>query len=178
MNKPKKILFISGSPRKGNTGFVLTEIFKVVNDADKELILLREKNIGFCRGCLACHNQPKCIIKDDMNAVLDKIVNADILVIGSPNYFDNVSGLMKNFIDRAHPLYKKELARGKKLILIYVGAGEKPGTKKYLDLAFYGFVKYLKLRLLGSYAFQALNVGDLKNKNINKEIEKIVKKII
>jgi len=177
MKKQQKILFISGSPRKGNTDFVLAEIFKAVNDVDKELILLREKNIEFCRGCLACHHKPECIIKDEMSEVLRKVKTADILVIGTPNYFDNVSGLMKNFMDRTHPFYKQELVRDKKLILVYVGAGDEEGTKKYLDFAFYGFVKYLKLKLLGTYVFKSLDVGDLKAEKISKEIKDIVKKI-
>ncbi len=51
------------------------------------------------------------------------------------------------------------------------------GTKKYLNLSFFGFVKYLKLNLVGGFSFQALNPQDLSNGNISKDISKIVKKI-
>ncbi|MDD4332522.1 MAG: flavodoxin family protein [Patescibacteria group bacterium] len=175
MKQQKKILIISGSPRSGNTEFVLKEIFKKIDGAEKEIIFLRDKKIGICRGCLACHHRPVCAIKDDMNQVLDKMAEADILILGTPNYFDNVSGLMKNFIDRCHPFYREELLRGKKVFLVYVGGGEKQGTTKYLNLAFFGFVKYLKLKLIGVCSFQALKAGELKSENIAKEIEKIIK---
>jgi len=175
-NKPK-VLFISGSPRKGNTHYVLSKIFDSIDTNYKELIFLKDKDIQFCKGCLACHHKPSCVIKDDMEAILTKMINSDIFVIGSPNYFDNVSGLMKNFIDRCHPLYKKELVRNKKLALIFVGGGKNKGTKKYLNLSFFGFVKYLKLYLVESFSFQALNPMDLCKEDINKDIAKIVKKI-
>jgi len=113
-----------------------------------------------------------------MGAILTKMINSDIFVIGTPNYFDNVSGLMKNFIDRCHPLYKTELVRAKKVILILVGGGKSQGTRKYLSLSFFGFVKYLKLNLINEYSFQALNPLDLsKNESALKNISKIAKKI-
>jgi len=178
MENRQKVLFISGSPRNGNTNFVLSEIYKLIKTYYKELIFLKDKDIKFCKGCLACHLKPKCVIKDDMIGILTKMINSDIFVIGTPNYFDNVTALMKNFIDRSHPLYKKSLIKKKKVILIFVGGGENKGTLKYLNLSFLGFVEYLKLNLLGSYSFQALNSQDLKGKkSALKEIDKIVKKI-
>lgn len=84
---------------------------------------------------------------------------------------------MKNFIDRCHPLYKTELVRDKKVILISVGGSKINSTKKYLNLSFFGFVKYLKLNLIESYTFQALNLQDLSNSDISKDIFKIAKKI-
>jgi len=84
---------------------------------------------------------------------------------------------MKNFMDRCHPAYKKSLFLNKKILLIFVGGGEKSGTKKHLNLSFHGFIKYLKLKNMGSYGFQALNPEDLSKKDISKDILKIVKKI-
>ncbi len=173
----KKILFISGSPRKGNTEHILSKIYESVDSNSKELILLKDRNIKFCKGCLTCYTKSGCVIKDDMEALRAKISNSDILVLGTPNYYENVSGLMKNFIDRCHPFYEHKLVRNKKIILIYVGGGGKKGTKKCLDLAFYGFIKHLKLNLIGSYSFQALEWNELSKKDISKEIAKIVKKI-
>lgn len=177
MENKQKALFISGSPRNGNTNFVLSKIYNSIDTDYKELIFLKDKDIKQCKGCLFCHSKPRCTIKDDMESVLTKMINSDIFVIGTPNYFDNVSGIMKNFIDRCHPVYKKELVRNKKVILIFVGGGKKRGTKKYLNLSFFGFVKYLKLKLVGSYSFQALNVGDLNKNNTTKDFSRIVEKI-
>lgn len=177
MKNKQKVLLISWSPRNGNTNFVLSEIYKSIETDYKELIFLKDKDIKYCKGCLACHNKSECTIKDDMSTILTKMINSDIFIIGTPNYFDNVSGMMKNFMDRCHPLYKKRLIRNKKIILIFVGGGENKGTKKYLNLSFFGFVQYLKLNLLGSLSFQALGIKDLSKQDISKDISKIVKKI-
>ncbi len=177
MKNNPKILFISGSPRNGNTNYVLSKIYESVDNDCKELILLKDKDIKFCKGCLSCYIKPKCVIKDDMEAILTKMLNSNIFILGTPNYYENVSGLMKNFMDRCHPFYENKLVRDKKLILIFVGGGKKEGTKKYLNLAFYGFVKHLKLNLIDSYSFEALEWNELSEKDITKEIAKIVGKI-
>lgn len=177
MNINPKILFISGSPRKGNTEHIFLKIYESIDNEQKELILLKDKNIKFCKGCLTCYTRPDCTIKDDMAAILSKILNAEILVLGTPNYYENVSGLMKNFMDRCHPFYEHELIRDKKVIFVYVGGGGKDGTKERLDLAFYGFVKHLKLNLIESYSFEALEWNEISKKDISKEISKIVRKI-
>lgn len=177
MNINPKILFISGSMRKGNTEHILSKIYESIDSDLKELILLKNKNIKFCKGCLTCYKKPDCTIKDDMADILPKILNSDILILGTPNYYENVSGLMKNFMDRCHPFYEHELIKNKKVILIYVGGGGKEGTKERLDLAFYGFVKHLKLDLIESYSFEALEWNELSKNDISKEIATIVKKI-
>ena len=99
----KKILLISGSNRIGNTNYIL----KMINEniENSELILLKEKNIEYCKGCLACHNIEYCVLDDDINEIISKIIDSDLIIFGVPNYFDNVSGLFKNFMDRLHPLY-------------------------------------------------------------------------
>ena len=81
-----------------------------------------------------------------MSALREKISEASILVIGSPNYFDNVPGLLKNFIDRLHPFYKEQHLQGKKLIQFMIGGGEE-GTEVTLHSAMNGLVKYLHLDL-------------------------------
>lgn len=173
----KKVLIISGSPRKGNTDFALDSVFDGVK-YEKEIIFLRDKKIGHCIGCLSCHEKPECVIEDDMTEIREKMVEADVLIIGTPNYFDNVSGLLKNFADRTHPLYKAELLKDKKLILVMVGGGKADISREYLNHTMHGFVKYLKLNLIGSYCFQALHQNDLKeNSEAVLEIEKIIEKI-
>ena len=98
-----KVLLISGSNRKGNTDYILNRLNK--NIVNSEVILLKNKNIEYCKGCLACHRIDRCVIKDDINSIIDKLIESELIVFGVPNYFDNVSGLFKNFMDRLHPLY-------------------------------------------------------------------------
>ena len=66
-----------------------------------ELVYLSDLNIGFCNGCRSClKNKGKCVKDDDMKDLFEKILSAKALVLGSPNYYYDVSGLMKNMIDR------------------------------------------------------------------------------
>ena len=167
-----KVLLISGSQRKGNTEYILIKI-REEHGIEGEPLLLRKKNIKHCVGCLSCDKTHKCILEDDMKEILDQVKKAELLIIGGPNYFDNVSGLMKDFIDRLHPCYKSENLKNKKLILVNVGGGESAGTDKYMNLALYGMIKYLKMNKLGSFSFKALEAGSIEKIEIENEIEKI-----
>lgn len=164
-----KIIMVSGSNRKGNTDYILNRLNKYVEDS--EIILLKNKNIEYCRGCLACHNVDRCVINDKINNIIDKLVESELIIFGVPNYFDNVSGLFKNFMDRLHPLYKNKQLENKKVIYIFVGGGEENGTKEELHQSIKGFSKYLSLDIIDEFSFQALNVSDAKEQN--SKIEKI-----
>jgi multimeric flavodoxin WrbA len=100
-----KIAVFNGSPRKsaGNT-HVMVEAFlegarKV--GAETEMVFLAEKNIKPCLGCFGCWTKTpgQCVQDDDMKDLLP-LAGADILVFATPVYVDNVTGIMKNFIDR------------------------------------------------------------------------------
>ena len=110
-----------------------------------------------------------------MNDIIDKIKESDLIIFGIPNYFDNVTGLFKNFMDRLHPLYKSELTKNKRVIFIFTGGGGEKGTKEEMEKAVHGLIKYLKLNVLKSYSYQALNIHDVENQKekINKMLEEI-----
>jgi len=96
------VLGICGSARKkGNTATLLREALNATG-MESELIFLSDLTIGFCTGCLSCvKNKGVCIKDDDMKGLLEKMVEARAIVLGSPNYYYDVSGLMKNMIDRS-----------------------------------------------------------------------------
>lgn len=169
----KKVLLISGSNRNGNTNYLLKQIEQAIDNS--ELILLNKCNIECCKGCLACHKINKCVIQDDMKKIISKIKEANLIVFGVPNYFDNVTGLFKNFMDRLHPLYKSESIRDKSVIYIFTGGGEEEGTKEKMKKAVYGLNKYLKLSVLNIYSYKALNPNDIEiqKEKINNMIEEI-----
>ncbi|OGI28789.1 MAG: hypothetical protein A2288_03215 [Candidatus Moranbacteria bacterium RIFOXYA12_FULL_44_15] len=172
-----KILIISGSPRKGNTEFVLNKIYESLKDK-RELILLRNKNIKHCAGCLHCDEHKKCAIQDDMQELYGKIQKADLIILGTPNYFDNVPGLMKDFIDRTNPFYETDKLKGKKVITIVVGGGKIKNSKRVVEQALKYFHEGHQMKLVGSYCFQALHSKDIENnpKAID-VIEKIINKV-
>ncbi|MFA6190296.1 MAG: flavodoxin family protein [Candidatus Staskawiczbacteria bacterium] len=115
-----KIVGISGSPRKKNTNYMLETVLDATG-FDYDLILLKDKKIKPCNACGGCYKSHKCIVKDDMQKIYNKILDADILVLGSPTYFDNVSAIMKSFMDRCLPLYLSEELKSKKVALLSVG---------------------------------------------------------
>lgn len=95
-------MILSGSPRKnGNSDILCDEFMKGAVEADNEVEKIRvaEKNIGYCRACYACKNGP-CAIKDDMTEVLQKMIDADVIVLASPVYFYSIDAQLKALIDR------------------------------------------------------------------------------
>lgn len=104
----KKILVLSSSPRKqGNSDLLCDEFIKGATEAGNsvEKIFLAEKNINYCKGCEVCNNTHKCVQKDDMAEILDKMLDADVIVMASPVYFYTIDGQMKTLIDRSVPKY-------------------------------------------------------------------------
>jgi len=109
MYMAKKVLILSASPRKGGNSDLLCDQFlrgakEAGNQAEK--ISVRDKKINFCTGCGACQaNGGKCVQKDDMAEILDKMVTADVIVMATPVYFYTMSGQMKTLIDRTVSRY-------------------------------------------------------------------------
>lgn len=170
-----KFLLISGSPRAGNTEFILNQIFKGLKSENKELILLRNRNIKRCLGCLSCDASNQCSVQDDMQEIYEKMKGTDVFVVGSPNYFDNVSGLLKDFIDRTNPFYKTDLLKGKKLIAIVVGAGKIKNSELVSSQALKYFADCHHLNFVRSFCFQALKNNDIEN---NPDSLKLIAQII
>lgn len=104
----KNILIISASPRRGgNSDTLCNEFLKGAKDAgnNAEKIFLRDKKINYCTGCGVCNNTHKCVQKDDMADILDKMVRADVIVLATPVYFYTMDAQLKTLIDRTVPRY-------------------------------------------------------------------------
>ncbi len=109
-----KVIGICGSPRKGNTEWMLTKLLEEVaqSGVETELILLRELAIKGCDGCLSCdiggtERKGRCMIQDDMQIIYPKLLEADAWALGTPVYFELLSGMLKNFMDRTCPIWPK-----------------------------------------------------------------------
>lgn len=99
----KKVLILSGSPRNGGNSELLCVAFgKGAESAGHEVETIRvaDKEIACCRACYACKKSGVCVIKDDMAEVLQKMIDADVLVLASPVYFYSVDAQLKAVIDR------------------------------------------------------------------------------
>lgn len=104
----KNVLIISASPRKNGNSDILCDRFAqgaTKSGHQVEKIFLACQNIGYCRGCGVCNSTHQCVQKDDMAEILDKMVNADVIVLATPVYFYSMDGQMKTFIDRTVPRY-------------------------------------------------------------------------
>lgn len=99
----KKVLILSGSPRKdGNSDMLCNEFMRGAAESCNEMEKIRvsEKKIGYCTACYACRGTGVCAIKDDMAEVMQKIIDADVLVLASPVYFYSIDAQLKALIDR------------------------------------------------------------------------------
>ena len=100
----KKILVLSASPRKnGNSDLLCDEFIKGAQESNHicEKVFLQGQNINPCFGCEVCHdNNGKCVQKDDMSEILEKMVKADVIVMSTPVYFYTMDAQMKILIDR------------------------------------------------------------------------------
>lgn len=100
----KKVLILSGSPRKnGNSDLLCDEFTRGAIEAGHEVEKIRvaEKKIGYCRACYACRDTGVCAIKDDMADVLQKMIDCDVMVLASPVYFYSIDAQLKAVIDRS-----------------------------------------------------------------------------
>ena len=120
-----KAIAINGSPRKGwNTDLLLQSALKGAQDAgaETELIQLSDLTFSGCRSCFACKRAGaetgRCMWKDDLRPVLDKMLEADAVFLGSPVYLGNVSGMMYCLMERlvfsllSYDDYSKKLFQG------------------------------------------------------------------
>ncbi len=102
-----KIVVINGSHNKRENSYTaafVEEFLKVVRkkylDIECEHIMLNEKDIGLCHGCLSCTKTGKCIIDDDVQSILDSMQKADLIIMCTPVHISQVSTVLKNFLDR------------------------------------------------------------------------------
>ncbi|MBM4285092.1 MAG: flavodoxin family protein [Deltaproteobacteria bacterium] len=106
------VMAINGSPRKerSSTSHILGPLLEGMRagGATTEVVHLGQVQIKPCLGCFLCwvKTPGKCVQQDDMATVLERFVQADILIFGTPLYHYAMSGLLKNFIDRTLPIHE------------------------------------------------------------------------
>ncbi len=102
--KDMKVLLLNGSPNEmGCTYTALSEVAETLKGCgiDTEIVQIGKQAIRGCIGCGGCAGKGRCIFDDDMvNEILDKMEQADGLVIGSPVYFASPNGNLLSLLDR------------------------------------------------------------------------------
>ncbi len=173
-----KVVGICGSPRKGNTEWMVETVLKELenNGIKTELFYLRKMNIKGCDGCLVCETTRterggKCPQQDDMQSVFTAFLSADGFVFGTPVYFEMVSGLLKNFMDRTCTIWPN--LKGKKAIGIAVA---EEGCGKAID-NIRTYCKVCSIDFVGSVTTLAKTPHQAsKDKALEKRLVRLAKK--
>ena len=127
MSDKPLVVAVNGSPRPdiSNTGQLL-EMFRqplAEEGFALEVINLGDKKINYCLGDAWCLDKGQCWQRDDQKEIMNKIQEADGLILGSPVYIMNVTGTMKTFLDRSLPLGHKPRDSWKPGLAVVASAG-------------------------------------------------------
>ncbi len=137
----KKVLILSGSPRKGgNSDMLCDEFAKGALEAGNEVekIFVAEKKIHPCTGCYFCaDHEGQCAYKDDMAEILQKLIDCDVLVLSSPVYFYSICAQLKAVIDRTVARWTE--ITDKELYYIATSAEDEEDTLDITLSCFHGF---------------------------------------
>ncbi len=153
------LIGICGSGRKeGNTGIMVKKILDCAK-VQSEMIWLIDIGVGYCTGCMQCAMEGKCWQEDGMSALYEKLLNCSGLVLGSPCYYGDVSGLFKSFIDRSIalgymgvgkesdiPMHGRKPLADKPVALVSAVAGH--GAERALE-TMERYVSYNEMKLAG-----------------------------
>lgn len=173
----KKIIIIDGGPRKTfNTASMLKKVAEGANTVSEEIEVksyrLYDLDYKGCMSCLACKIKGKavniCKFKDALTPILEEIAEADGLVLDSPNYFGEITGQMRAFLERlAFPWlsyndYSQTAPKRMPVLLIET----QNGTKEYNNCNGYGTMEYCISQALGEpEKLIAYNTYQVKNYN-------------
>ena len=174
----KKVIAVNGSPRKGwSTDRLLQAALEgaAAGGAETRMVYLYDLKFTGCKSCMVCKlkggkSLGRCVIKDDLKPVLDEAHTADAVILGSPIYWHEVSGMMRCFFERFlfqynnYDDYDKPLSPAKQTALIYAmnmpesmleGRGYLGKFKEYEELMRHFFGRCETL-----YAAETLQVRD------------------
>ncbi|MCL5949025.1 MAG: flavodoxin family protein [Candidatus Bathyarchaeota archaeon] len=173
--------------RQGNSDWMLNTLLEaaMLEEAEVDKVYLRDfekrQNLKQCTGCDACVTTGECAIKDGMQKIYPKLLEAQVIVVATPNYFKNVNGLTKLFIDRTNALLRKDNVRRlkKKYAIGLLVGGEELEDTQYCEDALNRFFKGHKMVTLRMIKARADEVGKVqKIKGLEAELVKVGKGVV
>lgn len=173
-----KIIVINGSPREnGLTANILHGIEERLcqRGAEVKFYNLIKLDTKQCIGCCTCYKNGHCIYNDDAERLSLEIEKADGVVIGSPTYASNVSGVLKNFIDRGHFVIE-QLLYGKYALSVVTGEnyGSKD-TSKILNK----LISYSGAKISGKIIHNApFNSREINNRKVDELADRLFDDIV
>jgi len=168
------ILGLCGSGRKdGNSGALVDAVLQGAGSQETELVWLIDLSIGYCTGCMRCVVEGGCWQEDGMTGLYRKMIDCDALVIGSPCYYGDVSGLVKSLMDRSialgymgigkeseQPMHGRKPLAGKPAAIVSAVAGH--GVERALE-TMGSYVSFAEMNLVGKLGAVA-GMGDVRQK--------------
>lgn len=151
----KKVIVISTSLRRGSNSDMLADQFVEGAKAagnEVEKISLVGKNIQFCKGCMGCQKLGRCVINDDVNDIMAKVLNADVICWATPIYYYEMSGQMKTLIDRMNAMYPKDY-RFRDIYLLTTAAESEENTPKRAESGLQGWIDCYEKSTLKAHLF-------------------------
>lgn len=149
----KRVVVISTSLRVRSNSDLLAEQFMKGAEStghQVEKVELIGKQIAFCRGCFACAKLGRCIIDDDVNGIMEKVMNTDVIVWATPIYYYEMSGQMKTLIDRMNAMYDRDY-RFREVYLLTTAAEDEDSVPQRAEAGLTGWIDcYPKARLAGT----------------------------
>lgn len=139
-----KVLAISSSPRlHGNSDLLCDQFLKGAAEAGRavEKIRLSEQSIAPCAACNVCQSGEGSVKKDGMADILEKAINADVILLSTPVYFYSMSAQMKIFIDRCFARFQE--LKGKKFYFAVTAAAPQHEAVEVTIASLRGFLRCL-----------------------------------
>lgn len=149
----KRVVIISTSLRvRSNSDLLAEQFMKGAESAGHQVekVELLGKQIAFCLGCFACAKLGRCVIDDDVNGIMEKVMKADVIVWATPIYYYEMSGQMKTLIDRMNAMYDRDY-RFREVYLLTTVAEDEASVPQRAEAGLTGWIDcYPKARLVGT----------------------------
>ena len=163
----KKIVVITGSPRKNGNSFAMTDAFIKAAEEKGHTVTRFDaalKNVGGCRACETCFSTGKaCTFDDDFNTIAPAILEADAIVFTTPVYWYSIPAQIKGVIDRVFSLVigGKDIA-GKECALITCCEEDDMSVMDGVRIPIERMAALNKWKMVGEVLIPGvLNVGDI-----------------
>lgn len=174
-----QVLAIIGSRRKGNSYRLTEQIERLLTrnaDVRFEYVFLSQVNLQACRGCYLCQSRGEqyCPLQDDRATLVQKMQSADGVIFVSPVHTSNVTGLMKNFMDRIAYNAHRPAFLGKPAMLVTTGSS---GTKDTLKaLSWFAYPGFELMSKIGLAVWPSPHYAWQRRRAVDRQIEKAAKR--
>ncbi len=179
----KRIVVITGSPRKNGNSFAMTDAFIAAAEKKGHSVTRFDaalKNVGGCHACETCFKSDKaCSFDDDFNTIAPSILEADVVVFTMPVYWYSIPAQIKGVIDKLYSfcVAGKEMA-GKECALITCCEEDDMSVMDGVRVPIERSTALMKWKMVGEVLMPGvLNIGDIDKTDGCKQAAELAKKI-